>query len=226
MELHAGWGAAPGSGDGRALAFATLASWLLAEGLGAYMLSRWIAAGGTRQNRAKPDGVPLPVVFGHAGLAFTGLAAWASFLVTAVTALAWLAIGFLGLAIGLGISTVTLWAPYPARSAGAEPGEKPISGGPGGHTAGREAPIVPQGHAPGDDAPGGIATDEMLARALSDEALTDRLIDDVLVKMFAAPRTPWVAPRPSWDLAPLVPAAHGVFAIATFLLATLAAVAA
>jgi hypothetical protein len=226
MELYAGWGAAPGSADGRALAFATLVSWLLAESLGAYMLGRWISAGGPRQRRAKPGRVPLPVIFGHASLAFIGLAAWSCFLVTALASLAWLAIGFLAVAIGLGISTVTVWGPYPAHATRAEPGGEPVSGGPRGQAAGREAQIPPKGHVPGNDVLARIATDEMLARALSDEALTSRLIDDALARIFATPRTPWAAPRPSWDLAPLVPAAHGVLAIATFLLATLAAVAA
>jgi hypothetical protein len=224
--LHAGLGAARGPADGRALTFATLISWLLAEGLGAYMLSRWIAAGGQKRQRARHGGVPLPVIFGHAGLAFTGFAAWVSFLVAGVAVLAWLAIGFLALAIGLGISTVTVWGPYPAHRAGAEPGEEDVSGDPGGQAAGRGAPIVPRGHTPADDVLGGIATDEMLTRALSDEALTSKLIDDALARIFEEPRSSWVAPRPNWHLAPLIPAAHGVFAIATFLLATLAAVAA
>ena len=59
---------------------------------------------------------------------------------------------------------------------------------------------------------------------LADEALTSRLVDDLLARMLAEPSP---APhRPRWNLAPLIPAAHGVFAIATFLLATLAAIAA
>src|SRR6266700_348747 len=107
--LHAGGGAAPGLADGRVLALVTLAGWLIAEGLGAYMLSRWISRGGLRKRRGGPDGVPVPVVFGHAGLAVTGLAGWASFLVTGSAALAWVAIGFLAAAIVLGISTVTVW---------------------------------------------------------------------------------------------------------------------
>lgn len=71
----------------------------------------------------------------------------------------------------------------------------------------------------------GIATGEMLARVLSDEALTSRLIDDVLARVVAAPPST-VAPRPKLNLASAIPAAHCVFGIAAFLHATLAAAAA
>ncbi len=238
----AGGGAAPGLADGRALAVAALVSWLIAEGLGAYMLGTWIAVGGPRQQRARPDGIPLPVIFGHAGMAFTGFAGWVSFLVTGSPALAWLAIGFLVPAVGLGISTVTVWTPYPARRAVEPPtgpggdgpasqgpgegglGDKRARDGPGGHGSGSGASAVPPGHAHGDDVLAGQVTDEMLARSLSDEVLTSRLVDDLLASMLAVDAP--AARRPKGNLAALIPAAHGVFAIATFLLAILAAVAA
>jgi hypothetical protein len=213
--LLAGKGAAPGLAHGRGLAFATLACWLIAEGLGAYMLGRWVAGGGPRQQRGQPDRVSLPVVLGHAGLAFTGFACWVSFLVTGSPVLAWVAIGFLALAIGLGISTVTVWTPYPARRAGAEDD-------PGGH--GRGAPAVSSAQAHGDGMLTGRFTDERLALVLSDDVLTSRLVDDLLARMLAEPAP--VRRRPAWNLAPLIPVAHGVAAIATFLLATLAAIAA
>lgn len=199
--LLAARGAAPGLADSRALAAATLISWLVAEGLGAYMLSRWIASGGARQQRAGPDGLPRSVIFGHAGMAFTGFVGWVSFLATGAAALAWLAICFLAPAIGLGISIVTVWTPYPVRRAGA--GAEPLA-------------------APAGDGPGSAS--EKLARALSDEALTSSLIDDMLASMLAVPAS--AARRPRWRLAPVIAAAHGVAAIATFLLAILAAAAA
>ncbi len=213
--LVAGRGAAPGLAHGRGLAFATLACWLIAESLGAYMLGRWVASGGPRQPRGRPGRVSLPVVFGHAGLAFTGFAGWVSFLVTGTAAVAWVAIGFLALAIGLGISTVTVWTPYPARRAGAEDDSF-------GHGSGSGAPAAPPGPAHSDGMLAGSFTDERLALVLSDEALTSRLVDDLLARMLAEP--PPVRRRSTWNLAPLVPAVHGVFAIATFLLATLAAI--
>jgi hypothetical protein len=238
-------GAAPGLADSRALGIATLVSWLITEGLGAYMLGTWIASGGPRQQRARPDGLPPLVIFGHAGLALTGFALWVSYLLTGWPALAWLAVGFLAPAVGLGISTVTLWTPYPARRGGAGasalagprgegpggegpgkegPGKEGANGGPSDRDAGRGAAASPTAHAHRDDVPAGMLTDEMLARALGDEALTSRLVDDLLASMLAA--GPPAASRPRWRLAPLIPAAHGLTAMATILLAVLAAIAA
>jgi hypothetical protein len=183
------------------------------------------------------------VIFGHAGLAFTGFAGWVSYLLTGSPALAWLAVGFLAPAVGLGISTVTVWTPYPARrdAAGAETPADPCCNGPDGQGPGGEEPgkdgagdgpadhrtgaaVSPAEHARSDDASAGLLTDEMLARALSDEALTSRFIDDLLADMRTAP--PPLARKQRWHLAPLIPAAHGLTAVATIALAVLAAVAA
>jgi hypothetical protein len=243
--LLAARGTAPGLADSRALGIATLVSWLITEGLGAYMLGTWIAADGPRQQRARPGGLPPPVIFGHAGLAFTGFAGWVSYLVTGSPALAWLAVGFLIPAVGLGISTVTLWTPYPARRGGAGaktpagrcgngpdgqgtggegPGKEIADDGPGDHRAGTGAAASPTEHAHRDDALAGMLTDEMLARALRDEVLTSRLVNDLLASMLAV--HPPAARRPKWHLAPLIPAAHGLTAMATIVLAVLAATAA
>src|SRR5882757_5301317 len=80
-------GAVPAPAGGRRIAIAALISWLTAEGLGAYMLSRWIAGGGARRPRAEPGGVPRWVIFGHAGLAFIGFVGWLSFLTAGSAAL-------------------------------------------------------------------------------------------------------------------------------------------
>jgi hypothetical protein len=61
----------------------------------------------------------------------------------------------------------------------------------------------------------------MLARALTDEPLTTRLIDDLVASVLAGPPE---EREPKWRLTPLIPAAHGVAAMATFMLAVLAAV--
>jgi hypothetical protein len=144
------------------MAFAALAAWLVTEALGAWMLSRWVAHGGLR--RAEPSSqVPPEVVVGHAGLAFGGFACWVGFLASGSPVVAWLALALLAPAIGLGISTVTIWTPYPVRP-------DPV--------------------------------DELVARILA----------------------PPAKPNRSPGLAPLVPAAHGVSALATFLFAMLAAI--
>ncbi len=225
--LAAGAGAAAGLPDGRAYAVATLASWLVTEGLGAYMLRSWIASGGLRPQHAGPGRVSRPVVFGHASLALTGFACWVSFVLAGSPVLAWLAIGLLAPAIGFGVSAVTLWTPYPARRAVPDDQGRGGSDGPGGDGPGEDGPpaaAVSPGQAPGDGGAAGLVTGDMLARALSDEVLSARLVNDLLARMLdAAPPAPR---RLRGHLAPLIPAAHGVFALITVLLAMLAAVAA
>jgi hypothetical protein len=199
---------ADGWAGGRGLAVAALISWLLAEGLGAAMFSSWLASGGARERggQARRDGVPPVLILGHAGLALAGFVSWVSFLVTGRPALAWLAIGFLAPAIGLGISTVTVWTPFPGRPPG-----------PGGHSPG----------SPGLDAPDGtpaiLVTNEMLDQVLANEALTGELVDDLVERMLTRPAQPQPVSR-GWQLAPVIPILHGVLAIATFLLAMLAAI--
>jgi hypothetical protein len=178
---------------GHALPIAALVSWLLTEALGAFMLRSWVASGsaGRAQRRpANPDGMSLPILAGHAGLNLAGLLSWIIFLVSGVPALGFVAIGFMAPAIGLGISTVTIWTPYPTR------------------------------RAPADYHPG-VLPDEMVKRALDDDALSQRLIDELLEHNLGQP-----APRMGgWSLRPLVPIAHGALAIVTLMLATLAAIA-
>ena len=186
--------------DEHALAVFTLVDWLLTEAFGAFMLISWITGGGSRAQPDRAGAVPRWVIFGHAGLAFTGLLAWISFVVTGVPALAWTSLGLLAPAIGLGISTVTLWTPYPSPQPPDEPRRPQLDG------------LL------------GITSDEALARVLEDDALTTRLIDDLVENMLtervSGPR------RPRVQFSPLIPAAHGLLALCTILFAVLAAVSA
>jgi hypothetical protein len=189
----------PGLPQGHSFAVAALVIWLVTEAFGGYMLTSWIGSGGNRANRDAPGAVPRSVIFGHAGLAFTGLLWWISFVVTGDVPLAWLSIGFLAPAIGLGISTLTLWTPYPAhRHAGAEPARQQYDG------------ML------------GITTDELLVAALEDDALTTKLVDDLVASVLDQPEP--MPRRPMWQLSPLIPAAHGVLAMSTVLFTVLAAV--
>jgi hypothetical protein len=198
----------------RGLGLAALVTWLLDAGSGAYMLGTWIVRGGLRRQRATGDRLAPAVVFAHFGLATTGLLLWVSYLATRLAFLGWLAIGLLMLVIGLGISTVTLWTPFPAHRAGG-----PGTGGPG--TGGPAAGALAE---PAGGALTFAVTDDDLARALTDEVLLGKLVDDVLVR---APREPARgAQRPRGLLMTLIPAGHGVAAMATILLAVLAAVSA
>ena len=191
----------------RGLGLAALVTWLLDAGSGAYMLGTWIVRGGLRRQRATGDRLAPAVVFAHFGLATTGLLLWVGYLATRWAFLGWLAIGLLMLVIGLGISTVTLWTPFPAHRAGA----------PGGPAMGALAE-------PAGDALTFAVTDDDLARALTDEVLLGKLVDDVLAR---APHEPARgAQKPRGLLMTLIPAGHGVAAMATILLAVLAAVSA
>jgi hypothetical protein len=129
---------------------ATLISWLVTVSLGAFMLRTWLARGGLRKERGKAGGLPPQLIFGHAAAALAGLLAWAAFLASGARPLAWAAVGLLMVAVGLGLCTVTLWTPYPAR----KPGERR-------QPEARDAPEPA-------DRPEFEVTDEMIARFLAD----------------------------------------------------------
>jgi manganese efflux pump family protein len=192
----------------RTLSFVALVTWLLDAISGGYMLRTWIARGGLRRQRAT-DGLAPAVVFSHFGLATTGLLLWISYLVTRLIVLAWLAIGGLVVVIGLGISTVTVWTPYPAhqpKSANDPPSGHPATGA----FAGPDPEVIYR-----------RVTDEMLTRALTDEVLLRSLVDDVIANVPAEPTRR--ARRPRAHLTTLIPAGHGVAALATIILAVLTA---
>jgi hypothetical protein len=184
------------------LADSALVCWVLAEALGAYMLRNWVASGAARTRKARPDGMSLPVLVGHAGLNLTGMLCWIAFLLSRSPVAAWLALGFMVPAIGLGVSTVSVWTPYPVRSP-AEPAE------PARPADWRHAAIP----------------DDVLKRALEDEAFASKLAEDLLIRNleYEARSTDRVM---RLDARAAVPIAHGVLAIATFLLVTLAAISA
>jgi hypothetical protein len=178
--------------------FATFISWLLTASLGAFMLRTWLVRGGLRRERARPGGLPPQLIAGHAGLALAGLAVWAAYLACGARALAWTAVGVLMVTVGLGVCTVTLWTPYPAR----KPGERrPVPGD-------ERAVVVPEtaaNAAEGGDSPEYQITDEMIARLLDESR-----------REYAE----WHRPiRP--NLAVLVPVAHGFAAVGTFVLAVM-----
>jgi hypothetical protein len=196
----------------RTLAVGALGCWLLAEALGVVMLSNWVSSGAARLRKTRPDGMSLPVLASHAGLNLTGMLCWIAFVLSKSPVAAWLALAFMVPAIGLGISTVSVWTPYPVRRAEPEAAHSPGSGslaGPGGQIDWRHAAIP----------------DEVLARAMEDEAFASKLAEDLLIRNLAyEARTTDHAVR--LDVRAAIPLAHGVLAIATFLLATLAAISA
>ena len=213
--------AMPATWPSRTLGLAALSTWLFDAVSGVFMLGTWIVRGGLHQQRTTGDRLAPRVVFGHFGIATTGLLVWTSYVVTGWVPLAWLAVGLLMLAIGLGISTVTLWTPYPAHRAEPAAGPVPAAGDPENGDPAAGGPAVGALAAPAEEALTGRLTDEMLNRALTDEVLLRQLVDDVVAGVRAAP------PRAGSDrrkhLATVIPAGHGIAAIATFLLAVLTA---
>ena len=197
------------------MAVAALVSWLLAGAAGTYMFGTWLSRGGRDHQRARSDGLPPVVIFSHLSFGALGFAAWVSFLVTRWDWLAWTGVGLLMPGIGLGICTVTLWAPYPTQPG---PRGAPVAedAGPGG-----AGPVGGMLAAPAEDAIGDRVTDEALATALSNEVLAGQLINDMLADL-PGQREP--ARKSRHHLTPLIPAGHGLAAVATFVLAVLSAI--
>ncbi len=195
--------------SGRALDIATLVTWLVTESLGAFMVRSWIASGGARaarQRPAGPDVMSLPVLVAHAGLNAAGLLCWIVFVASGAKPAGWLALVLMVPAIGLGISTVAIWTPYPAprrrdRSAGGAPEAPPASG------SRHPAP--------------GVLPDHVVKRALEDDQLSQELVDQLLERNLVEPPVRTV----DLSMRALIPAGHGVLAIATFVLAVLSVVA-
>jgi manganese efflux pump family protein len=204
----------------RTLALATLVTWLLDAGSGGYMLRTWIVRGGLRRQRSS-DRLGPRVVFTHFGMASTGLLIWLGYLATRWIVLAWLAVGMLTLVIGLGVSTVTLWTPFPAHRAPADAGGSGSPGDPGdpGDPGGPGDPAVSSPGEPGEDTLTGRLTDEMLTRALTDDVLLGYLVEDVVTQSRTHPRKR--PGRTRAHAATLIPAGHGMAAIATMILAVL-----
>lgn len=178
--------------------FATLISWLLTASLGSYMLRTWLARGGLHRERTRPGGLPPQLIFSHAGLAIGGLFVWVLFVATGTRPLAWVAVTMLMATVGLGLATVTLWTPYPARKPGERRAHEPWD---------EPALVVPDTPAAAADQPRPEfeVTDEMIVRLMEDA--------------YSAGGHRPIRPNP----AVLVPIAHGFAAISTFVLAVMAA---
>jgi LmbE family N-acetylglucosaminyl deacetylase len=133
------------------MAVAAMVAWVVTASIGVYMLRTWMVRGGLRRQRATGAGVPPAVVFGHAGAALTGLLIWLVFIRTGWVLLGWLGVTLIVAAIALGISTVTLWTPYPVAVPPAAVPPVPVA----------DMPTPPDAF---------TVTDEMIAGLLADPA--------------------------------------------------------
>jgi hypothetical protein len=180
--------------------FAAFISWLVTASLGAFMLRTWLARGGLRRERARAGGLPPQLIAAHAGLALLGLVIWVAYLASATRALAWTAVGVLTVTVGLGLCTVTLWTPYPAD----KPGER---------------------RSPSGDETVVVVPETVAGAAEVSGSLEDQITDETIAHLIDGPRREYAAwhrhIRP--NLAVLVPVAHGVAAVGTFVLAVMTA---
>jgi predicted lipid-binding transport protein (Tim44 family) len=103
---------------------AALITWLITALGGIYLLGTWLARGGLRQQRARTTHLPTPLIFGHGGLAASGLIVWIIYLAVGGTALAWTAFIILLPVALLGLTMFARWfgayrvqAPRPAYAA-------------------------------------------------------------------------------------------------------------
>jgi hypothetical protein len=176
--------------------FATLISWLVTASLGAFMLRTWLASGGLRRERARVGGLPPQLIFSHAGLALSGLLVWIGYVGSDAKPVAWVAVAMLMATIGLGLCTVTLWTPYPARKPGERRAPAPWS----------ESVVVPDNPAAAAAGP-------------PDSPITDEMIAQLLDEPFGTGRHRPIRPNPEV----LVPILHGFAAISTFVLAVMTA---
>jgi hypothetical protein len=180
--------------------FAALISWLVTVSLGAFMLRSWLARGGLRGERARAGGLPPQLIFGHAGLAVSGLLLWSAYVATGAKALAWTAVGLLMVAVGLGLSMVTLWTPYPGRKPGERRAPSPWD---------EPAVVVPDTP---PDPPDPLGPPDPL-----DSVITDEMIAQLLEDPYGAGVRRTI--RPNAEV--LIPIAHGFAAIGTFVLAVM-----
>jgi len=88
---------------------AALIAWLVTALGGFYLLGKWLAGGGARQQHGGPSRFPAPVIFGHFLLAATGLIVWIVFLLAHAKALAWTAFVILVPVALLGFTMFFRW---------------------------------------------------------------------------------------------------------------------
>jgi hypothetical protein len=93
------------------MGFVVLITWFTAALAGLYMLAVWLIENDVTGRTAAPSRLPVPVVFGHAALALTGLGLWVAYLVAGQDNLAWASIGVLGGIALLGFTMFARWIP-------------------------------------------------------------------------------------------------------------------
>jgi manganese efflux pump family protein len=212
LPIASGSSAARGGKD-LAMSVAALFAWLVTAGSGAYVLGSWITHGGSLRHRTggTSTGSPPMVIFGHFGLALSGLVIWVAYLVTGWAALAWTAVGVLLPVAGLGMATLAIGLPgYRSRAvtghnATVTDGDLSVRDGLGASALTSDAGTA--GDVTADTGAGGAQT---ISRG-----------NDASQPVSSGARAGAVSVRAR--LSPLVVAGHGLLAVTTMLLVLLAA---
>jgi manganese efflux pump family protein len=202
---------ASGGGKDLAMGVAALFAWLVTAGSGAYVLGSWITQGGSLRHRAgsTSTGSPPTVIFGHFGLALSGLVIWVAYLVTGWAALAWTAVGVLLPVAGLGMATLAIGLP------GYRTPDVP------GHNAAAAAGHSTAAVAASDDSAAGADGTQTIRIGAGGAQTISRGKDGGQLANIGTRRTGTLPVRAR--LSPLVVAGHGVLAVTTVLLVLLAA---
>lgn len=123
------------------MGIAALVAWVLTAAGGFYLLGVWISRGGHR--RPGSSHLPPGVVFGHFGLAATGLVLWIVYLLTGAVVLAWTALVLLVPVAVLGFVLLARWIPvYRSARAAVTAGTGSGGGSAGGEPAERRFPVA------------------------------------------------------------------------------------
>ena len=217
-----------------AMSVAALFAWLVTAGSGGYVLGSWISHGGSLRHRAgsTSTGSPPTVIFGHFGLALSGLVIWVAYLITGWAALAWAAVGVLLPVAGLGMATLAIG--LPGYRASAVTGQNPSAAARYNATtvAGSDHVADPDGTGTAGALTFDTSTDATLtvdtgtggAQAIRIGAGGAQTISrgkDGSQPAIIGTRTGTVSVRAR--LSPLVVAGHGLLAVTTMLLVLLAA---
>src|SRR5919202_6182350 len=111
--------------------WAALIAWVLTAGGGFVMLAIWLSRGGPRQQDQPGDRIRPPRIFGHFGLAATGLVLWIIYIATDSSTLAWIAFALLIPVALLGFWMFFTWLGQRRRlpaTEGSMPGSAPTAG--------------------------------------------------------------------------------------------------
>lgn len=86
-----------------------MVTWLCAALVGLYLLTTWIANGGLRRQGEQRSRFAPGLIFGHGGLAASGLGVWIGYLAAGARPVAWAAFVILLLVATLGSTMFGLW---------------------------------------------------------------------------------------------------------------------